>query len=583
MTMSDGGSFQQQCRDLTAAPVGEPAPDRLQRLFDLAWDRRMENFPEMATMNGYPRYQDRWTDWSFDAIHRRKQETGLLKEVLDTIERDDLNTTERLSYDLFAAELADETEAAHYPLELMPLNQMEGVQQTPAWTLEMMPLATAAQRADFLCRLERLPALVEQTMALMEEGMERGFTAPRVALADVPGQILNQIPDSPASAPVLVALQNLPDSVSKGDREAFVSRAQALYREQVVPAYRSLHDFVVTTYLPRCRESVAWADLSGGEDWYRFLVRQNTTTSMSPDDVFETGLAEVARIRNEMDLVIEQSGFKGDFQAFCEFLRTDPQFFFETPDQLLSAYRDIAKRVDPELIRQFGVLPRLPYGVTPIPSYAEKSQTTAYYQPGSPSAGRPGYFFANTYDLKSRPKWEMEALTLHEAVPGHHLQIALAQELEGIPEFRRQAWITAYGEGWALYSESLGEQMGFYRDPYARFGQLTYEMWRAIRLVVDPGLHAKGWTRQHAIDFFKQNSSKTEHDIAVEIDRYIVWPGQAVSYKIGELKVRQLRVYAEKELGEEFDVRAFHDELLGYGCVPLRMLELIIHDWVARQ
>jgi uncharacterized protein (DUF885 family) len=276
------------------------------------------------------------------------------------------------------------------------------------------------------------------------------------------------------------------------------------------------------------------------------------------------------------------TGFRGTFAAFMDFLRTDARFFFERAEDLLVAYRDIAKRADPELARLFGRLPRLPYGVVAVPPYAEKSQTTAYYEPGSPAVGRPGWFYANTFDLRSRPRWEMEALTLHEAVPGHHLQIALAQEMENVPEFRRHGFYIAYVEGWGLYAESLGREMGFYADPYSRFGQLTYEVWRAIRLVVDTGLHALGWSRAQALAYFQQNAGKTEHDIAVEIDRYIVWPGQALAYKIGELKIKELRALSAAELGGAFDLRSFHDAVLGGGAMPLDLLEARVRAWVAQ-
>jgi uncharacterized protein (DUF885 family) len=284
-----------------------------------------------------------------------------------------------------------------------------------------------------------------------------------------------------------------------------------------------------------------------------------------------------------MDRVRASTGFTGDFSAFMDFLRTDDRFFFADAGSLVAAYRDIAKRADPELARLFGHLPRLPYGVRPVPAYAERSQTTAYYEPGSPAAGRPGYFYANTYDLRSRPRWEMEALTLHEAVPGHHLQLALAQELEGVPEFRKHGFHTAYIEGWGLYAESLGTEMGFYTDPYSRFGQLTYEVWRAIRLVVDTGMHALGWAREEAIRYFEQNAGKAAHDIVVEIDRYIVWPGQALAYKIGELKIKELRAAAAAALGGRFDVRGFHDEVLGGGALPLDILEARIQAWIERR
>jgi uncharacterized protein (DUF885 family) len=291
----------------------------------------------------------------------------------------------------------------------------------------------------------------------------------------------------------------------------------------------------------------------------------------------------VKRIYGEMERIKAATGFTGPMKDFFVYLQTDAKFFFTDKDELISAYRDIAKRADPQLMKLFKTLPRTPYGVLPVPGYAEKSQTTAYYYPGAAETGRPGYFFANTYALDTRPKWEMEPLTLHEAVPGHHLQISLSQEMGELPAFRRFGGYTAFVEGWGLYAESLGEEMGFYTDPYAKFGQLTYEMWRAIRLVVDTGMHALGWTREQAIDYFKQHAGKTEHDIIVEVDRYIVWPGQALAYKLGELKIKELRAFAAKELGTKFDVRLFHDEVLKSGAVPLALLDEQIRTWVAEQ
>ncbi|HSM68383.1 MAG TPA: DUF885 domain-containing protein, partial [Xanthomonadales bacterium] len=331
------------------------------------------------------------------------------------------------------------------------------------------------------------------------------------------------------------------------------------------------------------RDSIGLSDLPDGEAWYAYNVKQRTTTELTPEEIHEIGLAEVKRIRAEMDQVIASAGFEGSFGEWMAFLRTDPQFYHTTAEGLLQEYRDIAKRADPELMKVFGHLPRTPYGVIPIPSYAEKSQTTAYYQRGSVQAGRPGYFYANTYALDTRPRWEMEALTLHEAVPGHHLQLAIQDELEDVPWFRQIGGYTGFTEGWGLYSESLGEEMGFYQDPYSKFGQLTYEMWRAVRLVVDTGMHHLGWTRQQAIDYFKENAPKQEHDIIVEIDRYIVWPGQALAYKLGELKIKELRAFASDELGDRFDIRAFHDQVLGRGALPLHMLDANIRAWVAEQ
>jgi uncharacterized protein (DUF885 family) len=284
-----------------------------------------------------------------------------------------------------------------------------------------------------------------------------------------------------------------------------------------------------------------------------------------------------------MEKIKEQTGFKGSWEEFLTFLRTDPQFFYTTREDLLQGYRNIAKRIDPELMKLFGKLPRTSYGVIPVPSYSEKTATTAYYNAGSPEGHRPGYMYANLYDLKSRPKWEMEALTLHEAVPGHHLQLSLSQELENVPRFRQYAFSTAFIEGWGLYAESLGSELGLYTDPYSKFGQLTYEMWRAVRLVVDTGMHTKGWTRQQAIDFFAANSSKPMHDIEVEIDRYISWPAQALAYKIGELKFKELKARAQKELGDKFDIRAFHDEVLGAGPLPMSVLDERVNEWIQAQ
>jgi len=349
----------------------------------------------------------------------------------------------------------------------------------------------------------------------------------------------------------------------------------------VAPSFAKLRNYLATTYIPACRENIAATALPDGVAAYAFHVRWQTTTKLTPQQIHEIGLAEVKRIRTEMDKVIQSTGFKGNFHEFTELLRTDSQFYFEKPDDLVNAYRVIAKKIDPELAHEFGKLPRLPYGVTPIPDFKAPSQTTAYYQPGSPEAGRPGYYFVNTYNLQARPKWEMEALSLHESVPGHHLQISLAQEQEDVPEFRKHIGYSAFVEGWALYCEGLGEDLGLYKDPYSKFGQLTYEMWRAVRLVVDTGMHSMGWTRQQSIDYFRENTGKTDQDITVEVDRYIVWPGQALAYKLGQLKIRELRGSAEKELGSKFYVRAFHDAVLEQGAVPLSFLEAHMDGWIA--
>jgi uncharacterized protein (DUF885 family) len=323
--------------------------------------------------------------------------------------------------------------------------------------------------------------------------------------------------------------------------------------------------------------------LPNGKEWYAYNVRRSTTTSLTPEQIHKIGLDEVKRLCGEMEALMAETKFTGTFPEFLNFMRTDPKFFFNNGDELIVGYRDIAKRIDPQLMNQFGKLPRLQYGVEPVPAYSEKSQPTAYYRGGTTEGGRAGVFFANTYNIKTRPKWEMEALTLHEAVPGHHLQIALAQEMQDVPEFRRHGHFTAYVEGWGLYAESLGGDLGMYKDPYSRYGQLTYDMWRSIRLVLDTGIHSMGWTRQQAIDFFKENCSKSEHDIAVEVDRYIVWPGQALAYKVGQLTFKELRDNAKKELGSRFNIRKFHDTALSDGALPLDTLRTKMASWIEQQ
>ncbi len=566
--------------ELMRNPSGLSDSARLHALFEADWERALAESPESATYRGDRRYDDRWTDQSMEAIARRKARLPLALEVLEQVDREALSPTDRLNYDLFSYQRARRVEGSRFPGELMPINQMGGIQQGIPRLLAVMPKATAEDYGNIIARLEGIPRLVDQTIALMELGLERGITPPQITLRDVPQQVANLLTDDPLESPVLGPFRTLPGQLEDEARAELQQQAIAIFEEQVRPALERLRDFLRDEYLPGAVTSTARSDLPDGADWYAYAVSQYTTTNLSVEAIHQTGLAEVRRIRSQMDSIIEVTGFEGDFAEFAEFLRSDPRFFHTSAEALLAAYRDIAKRVDPQLPKLFGTLPRMPYGVIPIPSYAEKSQTTAYYQSGSSEAGRPGYFYANTYDLSSRPTWEMEALTIHEAVPGHHLQIALAHELEGVPKFRRFGGYTAFVEGWALYSESLGEEMGFYQDPYSKFGQLTYEIWRAIRLVVDTGMHALGWSRQDAIDFFKANTPKAEHDIVVEVDRYIVWPGQALAYKIGELKIKELRALGEAQLGDRFDIRAFHDEVLGQGALPLDLLQARIEQWI---
>ncbi len=557
--------------------------ERLAAFIDLYFEYATLEFPELATYLGLPTGQDRWADQSLAADERRDAELRQALELLRSIHRTKLEGDDRLSYDLLMDNVEQGVAGQRFLGEFLALNQMGGVQQNVAQMMAMMPGRNVRDYENLLARFQGVPRLVETTLERLRKGLEAGVTPPKVTLRDVPQQILNLLPDNAEESALLRRFTSMPESLPEADRERIREEALTAYNEHVAPAFRQLHAYLTETYIPGCRESIGMKDLPDGVEWYAHNARQSTTTDMTPQEIHEIGLAEVARIRAEMDKVIADSGFEGSFEEFTELLRTDPRFYFTDAEELLRTYRDIAKRADAELPKLFGNLPRLPYGVIPVPEYAQKSQTTAYYQPGALESGRPGYFFANTYALDTRPKWEMEALTLHEAVPGHHLQIAIGQEIEEIPWFRRMSPYTAYVEGWGLYSESLGVEMGFYQDPYSKFGQLTYEIWRAIRLVVDTGMHVLGWSRQQAIDYFLANTGKQEHDIVVEVDRYIVWPGQALAYKIGELKIKELRALAEKELGESFDIRAFHDTVLGNGALPLAVLEIQVREWIESQ
>jgi uncharacterized protein (DUF885 family) len=566
---------------MSAQQSSPPDSVRLHELFARDWAYTMREYPEFATSVGYPGQNARWTDYSLEAIARRKRELNDPLTALRAIDRAQLAPADQISYDLFQRNLTDAIEESRFPGELMPITQLNGVQQDVPSTIAQMPAGSVSEYEDILARLRAVPVLVNQTLVLLQRGLQSGITPPRIPLREIPAQAQNLVVDDPLSSPLLDAFRQFPREIPEADAQRLRDAAVAAYRDSVAPAFRKLSAFLRQTYLPGARTTTGMRDLPNGGAWYQARARASTTTTLTPAQIHAIGLAEVKRIRGAMDSVIAASGFKGSFGDFVQFLRTDPRFYWTSADDLMRGSRELMKRIDPELVKLFGTLPRLPYGVSPVPSYAERSQTTAYYQPGSPLAHRAGTYFVNTYNLPARPKWEMEALSLHEAVPGHHLQIALAQELEGVPEFRRFGGYTAFVEGWGLYSESLGGELGLYQDPYSKFGQLTYEMWRAVRLVIDTGIHTMGWSREQAIDYFKANAAKTEHDITVEVDRYIVWPGQALAYKIGELKIKELRAYAATRLGDKFDIRAFHDQVLGAGAVPLDVLEARIHAWVA--
>ena len=551
-------------------------------LLDEHWEAHMANNPVEASMNGDRRFNDRWSDQSSEAIEKRHLQTRDFLRRAYAIDRSALPEDQQLNYELFRRQLQDAVDEHRFNGFLMPFSHRGGIQTLHNMT-NRLRFETVKDYDDWLARLGNIEELIEQSIDLAEKGRKEGVIPPRILMERVPDQLALQVVDYASESPFFGVFDNIPESFSATDRERIRAEATETLEDSVLPAYKKLDRYFNQKYLPAARDSVGLSTLPNGNAWYEYLTRSFTTTRMTPDDIHRLGLEEVKRIRDEMIEIIQEVEFDGSFQDFLVYLRTDPQFYYDNPDDLYEAYLATCKRIDPELVRLFGQLPRMPYGVKPIPDSIAPDTTTAYYSRPAADGSRAGIYWVNLYRPEVRPKYEIEVLSVHEAMPGHHLQIALQQELGDMPNFRRFLGFTAFVEGWGLYSERLGYDLGLYKDPYSRFGQLTYDMWRAVRLVVDTGMHYKGWTRQQAIDFFKDNAAKAEHDIVNEIDRYIGNPGQALAYKIGQLKILALRARAERQLGEDFDIRAFHDELLGAGALPLDLLEQRMDKWLARQ
>ncbi len=574
LTAASAGAF--------AATTTGNADAGLNSLFQSEWERGLRENPLAATYVGDHRYDDRWPDLSTEALAKNHADDLAVLATLAGIEPASLTDADRLNRELFRRTYQESVDAYQWGLQYMPINQRGGVQSVSELA-GLIEFSTARDYQNWIARLEGIGTYVDQNIALMREGARRGLMQPKVIMQRVPDQIAKQVVADPEASPFYAPFIKMPADMPAAEQEKLRAAGRAAISRSVVPAYKRLQDYFVKDYLPACTDSVGVWALPGGEAWYQERIAWFTTTSLTADQIHQIGLDEVARIRGEMQKIIEQVGFKGSFAEFLQYLRTDPKFRYTDPQQLLTAYMAMAKRIDPLLPQYFGKLPRLTYGVRPIPAESAPDTTTAYYQPGALDGRRAGYYYVNLYKPESRPTYEIPVLTMHEAVPGHHLQIALAQELGDLPMFRRDFEATAFVEGWALYSESLGQDMGLYADPYDKFGQLTYEMWRAVRLVVDTGMHHKHWTREQAIQYFKDNAAKDELDIVNEIDRYISWPGQALAYKIGELKIKELRGRAEAALGPAFDLRAFHDVVLGSGAIPLDVLEGNVQRWIAER
>lgn len=564
------------------APVKESAraaSEALHRLFAAAWDYQMEHNPEWASALGDRRWNDRWSDASLEAIRKDHEHDLEVLADLGRIDRGQLSPADQLNYDLFKKNYDTSVEEYSFHWYLVPLNQRGGV-QTADDLADSLRFATVKDYEDWIARLHSLPALVDQTIALMQQAIRERMLLPKVIMQRVPAQIDKQIVDDPTASPFYKPFKQFPASIPGPERQRLSSAALAAISSGAVPAYRRLKTFLADQYLPACFDQVGVWQMPRGDEMYAFFVRRYTTTRMTPAQVHELGLREVARIRSEMQGVMTRTGFNGTLPEFFKFLRSDPRFHYNNRADLFEAYQALAKSIDPNLVKIFRTLPRMPYGVEAIPDAVAPDTTTAYYRQPAADGSRAGTFFVNLYQPESRPKWEMMALALHESVPGHHLQIALAMEQGELPNFRRYGEYTAFVEGWGLYAESLGEEMGMYDDPYSKFGELTYDMWRAVRLVVDTGIHSMHWDRQKAIDYFTANAPKDPLDITNEIDRYIAWPGQALAYKIGALKIQELRRRSQAALGDRFDLKEFHDVVLQNGALPLDILERNVDEWI---
>jgi uncharacterized protein (DUF885 family) len=531
-------------------------------LFDRHWRGVMDDYPETATYVGWHEHHDRLTDWSLEAIDRRRREVTEPIDALAGVDR----STDPLSADLFEALVRSEADASAFPGELLPLDQLEGPHNDLPFLLSAMAVDTDEQHGHYLSRLRGIVRVLEDTILLMDRGVAAGITVPQICLRDVPAQIDAHFTDDIHDCPELVPLAGAPQAVR--------DEAAEIVRTSVLPAFDALRRYLLDRYIPACRDSIAFTELPDGPEWYAERVRHHTTTDLTPQEIHDIGQSEVARITAAMRDVMSDSGFTGSPAEWATFLQTDRRFYFDTADDLLAFYRDVNERVQPAIPSMFRLLPRTPLEIVPVPPEQAPSAPAAFYLQGSSLLNRPGRFFANTYDLASRPSWQMEATCLHEAIPGHHFQLSLAQEMDDMPEFRKNPLgCTAYIEGWGLYCESLGTELGMYTDPYQRYGMLEAELLRAIRLVTDTGMHALGWSREQAIAFFVEHSPMPKHDVVVEVDRYIVLPGQALAYKVGQLKLQELRVRTSAH-----DIRDFHEEVLRHGALPLDVLERLVEQ-----
>ncbi len=552
----------------------------LHQLFQDHWDAWVRFDPFFATYVGDQRHNDRLPTATEEAFQSWREQLTVFRTRLGNISRPSLTPSDQLNYELFSHLLDDEIAELGFHAYRLPISRTAGFHLMFPDMFQVMPFEREQDYENYISRLNAFQRYAQENIELMRTGLRTGFLPPRCTLTDVDKQLKAQMETDPTESALYRPFKHFPPQINEPTRRKLGEAAQKAILGSVEEGYQAILQFVEQEYIPAARESIATIGLPQGEAFYAHRINYYTSLHLSAKQVHQTGLDEVRRIRAEMEEVIGKTGWTGSMAEFLEFLRSNPRFYVTTPEALLEKTALVLKRMDGELPRLFKTLPRMPYGIRAVPDYAAEGETAAYYNPGLGDGTRAGVYYVNTYDLPSRPLYEIEALSLHEAVPGHHLQLALQAELSDLPMFRRYCGYQSFVEGWALYAERLGLEVGFYTDLFSDFGRLSYEMWRACRLVVDTGMHALGWSRQQAIDHLVENTSSTLLNIINEVDRYIAWPGQALAYKLGELKIRELRARAEEKLGSKFNLREFHDVLLLSGAVPMDVLEQMVDTWI---
>jgi uncharacterized protein (DUF885 family) len=557
----------------------DTADQQLDALLTAEWQQRLQERPEYATSVGDYRFDATLSDTSLAAVRAAVLRERAMLEQIRLIERERLNRQNRLSYDLFVYEKEQSLRASAFvPYDPQPLTNQEGLHIRFPQMVAQMPFATETDYRNYLARLDALPRHIDGLIEQMREGMRSGWVAPKAALRQVPG-MLQQMRENLVPGPLGAPFRQILATIPKPARDEVAAAGPAVLGAKVAPALQKLEDFIRAEYLPAARETIAASSLPGGPDYYAAAVARHTGTTLAPAQIHTLGLREVARIHADMRTAIARTGYAGSFIQFAAFANSDPRLFYSKPEQLLARYRRVVARASAELPKLFATLPSEELLVKPAAAAHAASQGAAYYEAAAPD--RPAAFVVNTSRLDTRALWEIETLALHEAVPGHHLQVARAHELPDLPAFRRYGWHMGFGEGWALYAETLGPEMGFYKDAFSAFGHLNAQLLRAARLVADTGIHSLGWTRQQALDYLNANTANPTADNEIEVDRYIAWPGQALSYKIGQLKIQALRERAQTALGDKFDLRHFHDAVIGNGPLPLAMLEQQVDRWIA--